>query len=516
MGTEVLSPSSGIYVDDALVTTYKESITQLITDLGRKFTLHLPPQQIDCPNCFVISPYGSMIYGKNGPMEINKIQEGDYVLTHDSTYQKVTKIYKRMYKGTLNKITYWGCHAPIICTEDHPIFTDNLQYVHAHALKSKQNILRILDKNLKNRSLLDYINVNWQKYYKIKKPNFPNAIPVNSELLKIIGMYIAEGSGNGSVSIALSCEEQELACQIEKSFYSIFGINYRRRYHKSKTMEILIGNSALSSWLKDICGHGCENKHIPYELYNNLSQSQLLELIDYIIEGDGNIHNKELNSTAIHITSKELSFQIFYTWQNCGLNPSIYANKLRTNRKQSWTTYHRNGSYDRRYHTKVNDFSFKSKIYKIESYYDECEVYNLQVENNNNYVINGILVHNCGYDSVTRHSNNRYTPNASGFNTVFPIGSICPVCNGAGTLPIYRNFVYTALVRRTPNDLNYEFYGVDPSTTLRLKTVLGTHQDLVDADFVVLDGQKYIKITEPVLTGLRNNAFVVSFWKRSV
>lgn len=122
---------------------------------------------------------------------------------------------------------------------------------------------------------------------------------------------------------------------------------------------------------------------------------------------------------------------------------------------------------------------------------------------------------NCEYNSVTKRSNNRYTPNASGFNTSFPLGGTCPVCLGAGTLPIYRNFIYTALVRRTPNDLNYEFYGVDPTTVLRLKTVLSTYQDLVDAEFVVLDGQKYIKLAEPVLTGLRDNAFVVSFWHRS-
>ena len=124
---------------------------------------------------------------------------------------------------------------------------------------------------------------------------------------------------------------------------------------------------------------------------------------------------------------------------------------------------------------------------------------------------------NCTYDSVNKRSGNRYTPNSSGtaLNISFPLGQICPVCRSIGTLPIYRNFTYTALVRRTPNDLNYEFYGVDPTTVLRLKTVLSTYQDLVDADFVVLDGQKYIKLTAPVLTGLRDNAFVVSLWKAS-
>lgn len=44
-------PAAGKYVDDRLVNIFKDSIQQLISDLGRNVTFTLTPQTINCPNC---------------------------------------------------------------------------------------------------------------------------------------------------------------------------------------------------------------------------------------------------------------------------------------------------------------------------------------------------------------------------------------------------------------------------------------------------------------------------------
>lgn len=122
----------------------------------------------------------------------------------------------------------------------------------------------------------------------------------------------------------------------------------------------------------------------------------------------------------------------------------------------------------------------------------------------------------CAWDAVNQRSANIYTPNNSGslLNIPFPRGSTCLVCGGKGILNFPRNIVYTALVRKSPKDLDYQFYGVDPSTVVKLRTVLGTYSDVAEAEFMVLDNLRYIKLQEPYLVGLRDNAFVISLWVR--
>ena len=51
-------PPAGKFVDDSLKTLFKETIDQVIADLGRTVTLYFSPSASGCPNCFA-GPDGS-------------------------------------------------------------------------------------------------------------------------------------------------------------------------------------------------------------------------------------------------------------------------------------------------------------------------------------------------------------------------------------------------------------------------------------------------------------------------
>jgi hypothetical protein len=54
MATENL-PTPGRYLTDKLKLQYQTAIAQIISDLGRPVTLHLPPSTSGCPNCDFLS-----------------------------------------------------------------------------------------------------------------------------------------------------------------------------------------------------------------------------------------------------------------------------------------------------------------------------------------------------------------------------------------------------------------------------------------------------------------------------
>jgi hypothetical protein len=54
MATENL-PTPGRYLTDKLKEQYQTAISQIISDLGRPITLHLPPTTSGCPNCDYLS-----------------------------------------------------------------------------------------------------------------------------------------------------------------------------------------------------------------------------------------------------------------------------------------------------------------------------------------------------------------------------------------------------------------------------------------------------------------------------
>ncbi len=125
---------------------------------------------------------------------------------------------------------------------------------------------------------------------------------------------------------------------------------------------------------------------------------------------------------------------------------------------------------------------------------------------------------NCGWDYSQNRSNNIYTSNSSGvnFNKTFPTGQRCPVCQGRGRLEFQRSAVYKCLIGfgPAPEEFDYKFYGLEPTQVIRLKNALAIFEDLDKSQYANIDGFECEKITIPRKSGLRDLAFVTSYWKR--
>ena len=124
---------------------------------------------------------------------------------------------------------------------------------------------------------------------------------------------------------------------------------------------------------------------------------------------------------------------------------------------------------------------------------------------------------NCGWDYMLNRSNGIYTSNGSGvtLNKSFPNGQRCPVCKGKGRLSFQRTQTYKSLIgfAPPPEEFDYVAFGLVPTQVFRLKNTVAIAEDLDKAQYAKIDGLECEKIAFVRRTGLRDIAFIQTYWK---
>jgi hypothetical protein len=125
---------------------------------------------------------------------------------------------------------------------------------------------------------------------------------------------------------------------------------------------------------------------------------------------------------------------------------------------------------------------------------------------------------NCTYDVQRQRSTGIYIP---GGPRPFARGRKCPYCKGRGSLETPVQKCIRCLIKWNPTDA--EDYGISISgrkDIVRFKTYLYNFDDLVRAkhaisnyDIASTSKLRVKMITEPVLVGLRESRYCISFWE---
>lgn len=125
---------------------------------------------------------------------------------------------------------------------------------------------------------------------------------------------------------------------------------------------------------------------------------------------------------------------------------------------------------------------------------------------------------NCEFDNIRKRSRGIYL---SGGPRPFQRGRTCPWCKGAGLLETSREKCILALTKWAPRDA--ERYGIslkDYKGLVRLKTFATSLSDLVKARFAIVNHEiesiirLRVRLTRfPILTGLRESRYCISFWE---
>ena len=171
--------------------------------------------------------------------------------------------------------------------------------------------------------------------YTVPEPEqIPRFIPLDADLLKCLGWYLAEGDNLGSsgVSFSLGGHEQETADWLVAFFHKRFGLNAWMQHPTGKNViRIAISSSILSSLFSQLCGIGAKYKKL-HEILSR-SATSLGPLLCGYIQGDGT-RNRNSYGYRWHTASEQLAWQLRMILAAAGIHSRL--NKTCRNGRDIW------------------------------------------------------------------------------------------------------------------------------------------------------------------------------------
>lgn len=387
---------------------------------------------------------GNIVQTISGEKEIQNIKENELVLTHTSTYKPVIKNEKIKYSGDLYKIKYFGdTSKEIEATSEHPFL-------------------------IVKREKEEYKNINWNPLWKtaseIRKGDYL-AIPIqrgtiekeyrkfkinigkgrhgykeeeimlktDKDFFRLIGYYLSERSvmGKNYLTFTFNKNERKYIEDTKELLAKFFNKDaIEQKPYKNGVSIVLCSTIATRIFEKEF-GKGAKNKKIPYWVkYENIEKQK--ELLKTFWQGDGSFMDKKYSYGVkrmfrINTISRTLAKQTRDLLLRQNIFASINKQKRKENKQDIYCVYV-GGKYLEKFNNIVEttNFNIKLKMNQIKSFahidenfafvpikniqtkkVENIDVYNVEVEEDHTYVVNGIVVHNCTaprYTSESLHS----------------------------------------------------------------------------------------------------------------
>lgn len=243
------------------------------------------------------------------------------------------------------------------------------------------------------------IPVKYTKQTEYSKERFgPNQFGMSVDFLWMLGMYLAEGSaGNREIFFSLHRKEKEFQQRLI-NFFSKHGYNPVIKKSSDNGIDVCVRSTTLAQWFPDWLGKYCHIKKIPEELMR-LPVKKLRHILLGVFDGDGSKSSNEITQT-----SEILALQLAEILHRLGEQPLVrqqISNKLTPKGNKRKLAYCISWAEDTLKHkNRKNGWFFKNKevLTRIKDvgFVDYCgPVYNLEVEGDHTYVVNGIVTHNC-------------------------------------------------------------------------------------------------------------------------
>lgn len=331
---------------------------------------------------------GHLVMTINGAIPIENIKVGDYVLTHKGRYRKVLRTGGKL-TNDLYRVSCQG-EKEIITTSNHPFFIkrndDEPKWINAKDMIIQSDYLGIIQSN--NEEFLNdkysedfwhfvgkFVGDGWISKYKRKHRK-------NSYIYKVI----------------LCCGHKDF----EETKQVLDKIGYNYYISKERTVyKFVIANKELLEYLEK-CGKGAKNKRVHPDVWK-LPLNKKKAFLSGYLSTDGWYNNKNRLYRA-STTSRILSYELKQlTIDVYGTAAMIYKTNVAPKHIIEGRVVNQSDVYEISFKDEYkNNLKYKKtdnycwlplkECYKL--YYTDI-VYNLEVEEDNSYTINGIIVHNC-------------------------------------------------------------------------------------------------------------------------
>jgi site-specific DNA-cytosine methylase len=345
--------------------------------------------------CFV---KGTKVITKNRYKNIEDVVVGDEVLTHKNRFRKVIRV-----GGDPNKelfeIRAQGMK-PTKVTGNHPYYVRQMN----RKMVDGKNTRLFSDpiwKNAKDLDKGDFIGLPIMN-------TSENPRNLSEEDCWLIGRYIADGHYTNHPRRGRKDSKQyNVIYSIGSAKLGEFTDNVNRHFtshpHSKSVHRCIISSKEFVNMLIDMeVGKGAANKRIPMEILH-LPKPLLEKVIDGYISGDGS-YRKSTDSYRANSVSEELILtlslaiaKVYHT--NSGYEytktPDTCVIEGRTvNQKDYYVTSYRK-EMRKQSNAKVIDDMIWLPIKNVTNLEIQDDVFNIEVDEDNSYTANNIVVHNC-------------------------------------------------------------------------------------------------------------------------
>lgn len=378
------------------------------------------------------------IYTENGVKEIKDITVVDKVLSSDGTYNEVQAIMSREHDDDLYEITTWMSNIPIKSSSEHgfKVF-ENEKYIWKKASdlrvddillfpkkrNFKSNKLCILDMikpYLNSRQLSNIVIIDNKFSIQsnfVKTERFiPIEIEITPTLMKLFGLYLAEGSLNNNkkdgITFSFNSSEFELIDFVLKEVKKVFGLEVHDVTSKNRedVKNIKFYSSVLHWLFYLLFGSGARNKKIHSVLINQ-SDELIKELLYGEFLGDGH-YGKTDYEFSFSTTSINVAYALRLIMARLGIISSVRTSRVEYKVNVSGISkrilldmfgieYDTNRSWKNgRDKAFQNDDYLLLPIKKIKKSSYKGKLIDIQVANTNDFVAENVIVHNSWLESM--------------------------------------------------------------------------------------------------------------------
>lgn len=389
---------------------------------------------------------GTLIKTDKGYKPIEEIQINDLVLTHKNRFKKVVNIIKKPFNGTFYNLKFNG-YLGLEISYNHPLYAapfrfkliegttyNKRKWVLPKDWKKKYRCISIIESLCKNKLKVFnesdfYKNSRWATTIKLK------SILLDNEFAEFLGRFLADGhcakkpkKGVYPLSLAFNADDLDGIFKFSK-----YLINKKIKHYyvtNNKNGVSIEFNSKLLWHIMSLCYNNKREKILPY--FYNMLGADLKFVLDQWLAGDG-WFNPKRNEIIGATTSKTLALEMHDIAWSLGQYARLQTCKRHRYEKKSkdqyWVTIKElqckpnnvgSGCSTHGTRKRLSSFEFGSYAKKIEKESFSGFVYNLQVDEDESFIANGIVVHNCvmALALAVKHASN---PKVAMENLIFGI-----------------------------------------------------------------------------------------------
>ena len=240
------------------------------------------------------------------------------------------------------------------------------------------------------------------------RPGIPSLIPLDEGMARLLGLYCAEGSvcsgknrpNSHVLNFSFSHAETELVEETIGLLRKCLGVK-AARVRRATTLAVAANKTSAALLFRSLAGKRSNEKRVPqmiFDAHRHVAQA----FLDAYVEGDG--HRYENGKVSVTTVSRQMAYGIAWLALKLGHLSSVYDTAMpeqgviqnRTVKRsphQYTVVWYENAEHSR--HVIETEDYYLVPLRSVSFVEYEGDVYNMEVEEEHNYLAGFFLVSNC-------------------------------------------------------------------------------------------------------------------------